>query len=112
MSEKKSIDDSSPTIGFRVHPSLYEWIKAQAIDGESSHQVVRRLIQDLAASDGILSRSYTQGSALVDMSLIKNRIDEQVNQRFARLEATMATFEDRLNQVVHDVEPFNQKEAK
>jgi hypothetical protein len=115
MSEKKSIDNDSPTIGFRVHPLLYEWIKAQAIDGESPHQVVRRLIQELAvndgicARDGISSRSYTQGKALVDISLIKDRTNNQVDQRVAILETRMATFEDSLQQLKRDIVHFNQR---
>lgn len=109
MNEKKSIDDNSPTIGFRVHPSLYEWIKAQAVGGESPHQVVRRLVQELAASDGVSSRSYTKNSALVDVSLIEDRNNGRLDQRVAILETKMATFENSLKQLKRDVANFNQE---
>jgi hypothetical protein len=109
MNKKKSTDDDSPTIGFRVHPSLYEWIKTQAVDSESPHQVVRRLVQELAASDGISSRSYTKNSALVDVSLIEDRNNGRLDQRVAILETRMATSENSLRQLERDVAHFNQK---
>lgn len=103
MNKKKSVDDDSRTIGFRVHPSLYEWIKAQAVDGESPHQVVRRLIQGLAVGDGVTPNSSTKNFAFIDIGAINDCIDERVNQRVSELETVMATFQDDLKRLNSDV---------
>lgn len=113
MKREKSVDDDSRTIGFRVHPPLYEWIKAQAVDGESPHQVVRRLIQGLAVGDGVTPNSNTKSSTLVNIDVINNRIndriDERVNQRFMEFALRMAAFDDSLERLRHDVVNLNQK---
>ena len=97
MSKKESTDNGSRTIGFRVNDPIYKWIENQATGGESPHQVVQRLVRDLAGSDGVAIDSIAKGVALVDLEIVNSRIDKQ-NDRIAILEAAMATFADCLKQ--------------
>ena len=88
MSKKESADNGSRTIGFRVNDLIYRWIENQAAGGESPHQVVHRLVRDLASSDGVAIGSKARSVALVDLETVNDRIDEQ-NDRIAILEAAM-----------------------
>lgn len=97
MSKKESADNGSRTIGFRVNDPIYKWIEDQAEIGESPHQVVQRLVRDLASSDGVAIGSKAKSVALVGLEAVNDRIDEQ-NDRIAILEAAMATFADSLKQ--------------
>ena len=97
MSKKESADNGSRTIGFRVNDPIYRWIENQATGGESPHQVVQRLVRDLAGSDGVAINSKAKSVALIDLETVNDRIDEQ-NERIAILEAAMATFADSLKQ--------------
>ena len=97
MSKKESADNGSRTIGFRVNDPIYRWIENQATGGESPHQVVQRLVRDLAGSDGVTIGLKAKSVALVDWGTVNDRIDEQ-NDRIAILEAAMATFADSLKQ--------------
>ena len=96
MSKKESADNGSRTIGFRVNDLIYRWIENQAAGGESPHQVVQRLVRELARSDGVAIGSKAKSVALVDET-VNDRIDEQ-NDRIAILEAAIATFADSLKQ--------------
>ena len=97
MSKKESADNGSRTIGFRVNDPIYRWIENQAAGGESPHQVVQRLVRELAGSDGVAINSKARSVALVDLKTVNDRIDEQ-NDRIAILEAAIATFADSLKQ--------------
>ena len=97
MSKKESADNGSRTIGFRVNDPIYRWIENQATGVESTHQVVQRLIRELAGSDGVAINSKAKNVALVDLEAVNDRIDEQ-NNRIAILEAAIATFADSLKQ--------------
>ena len=88
MSKKESADNGSRTIGFRVNDPIYKWIENQAAGGESPHQVVQRLVRELAGSDGVAIGSKARSVALVDLETVNDRIDEQ-NDRIAILEAAM-----------------------
>ena len=108
---KKKIRNKWPTIAFRVHTSLYEWIEQQAVDGESPHQVVHRLVKELASNDG--TQLSQENSSLVDMQTIDNRIerlnnmivnlDTATDNRFEVLDAVINTVEDSLKQLKCDV---------
>ena len=97
VSKKESADNGSRTIGFRVNDPIYRWIENQATSGESPHQVVQRLVRDLAGSDGVTIGSKVKSIALIDLETVNDRIDEQ-NDRIAILEAAIATFADCLKQ--------------
>ena len=84
-------------VGFRVNDPIYRWIENQATGGESPHQVVQRLVRELAGSDGVTIGLKAKSVALVDLETVNDRIDEQ-NNRIAILEAAIATFADSLKQ--------------
>jgi len=85
----------SHRISLRVHTPLLEWIEQQAVDGESASKVVQRLIVELAANDGVVFGDR------IDL------IEERVNQRFAELEAVMATFADDLKRFKRDCDQLD-----
>lgn len=109
MNRKRSVDDDSRTIGFRVHPLLDKWIKAQAVDGESPHQVVRRLVEGLAVGDGVVVKPNAGDPSLIEMKEIDDLINERVDRRFMALEAVMATFNDSLGRLKRDVANLKQE---
>lgn len=100
MSKKKLADNGSRTIGFRVNDPIYKWIENQAAIGESPHQVVQRLVRDLAGGDGVAIGSKAKNVALVGLEAVNDRIDEQ-NDRIAILEAAMAVLRSALSDVVN-----------
>lgn len=81
----------SHRISLRINTPLLKWIEQHAVDGESASKVVQRLIVELATNDGVVF-----GDRI-------DQIEERVNQRFAELEAVMATFVDDVKRLKRDV---------
>ena len=81
----------SNLISFRVPPTMLEWIKSQAEEGESPSKTVQRLLGLFAEQNSSLPTNPTP----IDVDTVNNVVNSQLAPMMERMEA----MEERLGKL-------------